>query len=60
MCHEYVDLRHLKREAEERSKAVRETTPAPVPAAEPADGLVAVLRGLVEKVRPTKTTVPAE
>ena len=28
MCHEYADLRYLKREAEERTKrAVRETTP---------------------------------
>ena len=46
MCHEYADLRYLKREAEERTKrAVRETTPAPAPAAEPAGGLVAVLRG---------------
>ena len=60
MCHEYADLRYLRREAEERSKAVRETTPAPVPTAEPAGGLVAVLRGLVEKVRPAKTTVAAE
>ena len=60
MCHEYADLRYLKREAEERTKrAVRETTPAPAPAAEPG-GLVAVLRGLVEKVRPAKTTVAAE
>lgn len=61
MCHEYVDLRYLKREAEERVKeTVRGTTPAPAPAAEPAGGLVAVLRGLVEKVRPAKTTVAAE
>jgi hypothetical protein len=61
MCHEYADLRYLRREAEERTRqAVRETTPAPAPAAEPAGGLVAVLRGLVEKVRPTKTTVAAE
>ena len=59
MCHEYADLRNLKREAEERSKrAVRETTPAPAPAAEPTG--VAVLRGLVDKVRPAKTTVAAE
>ena len=59
MCHEYADLRYLKREAEERTKeTVRETPPAP--AAEPAGGLVAVLRGLVEKVRPAKTTVAAE
>jgi hypothetical protein len=61
MCHEYADLRYLKREAEERAKqAVRETTPAPGPVTEPAGGLVAVLRGLVEKIRPAKTTVPAE
>ena len=61
MCHEYLDLRYLKREAEERMKeSVREAPPAPAPAAEPAGGLVAVLRGLVEKVRPAKTTVAAE
>jgi hypothetical protein len=61
MCHEYTDLRYLKHKAEERTKhAVRETTPAPAPAKEPAGGLVAVLRGLVEKVRPVKTTVAAE
>ena len=61
MCHEYADLRYLKRETEERTKrAVRETTPAPAPAAEPAGGLATVLRGLVEKVRPVKTTVAAE
>lgn len=61
MCHEYADLRHLRREAEERTKQnVRDTAPAPVPATEPADGLVAVLRGLVEMVRPTKTTAAAE
>ena len=61
MCHEYVDLRYLKREAGERTKEpVRDTTPAPAPAAEPAGGLVAVLRGLVEKVRTAKTTVAAE
>jgi hypothetical protein len=60
MCHEHVDLRYLK-EAEKRTKGtVRDTTPAPAPAAEPAGGLVAVLRGLVEKVRSAKTTVPAE
>lgn len=59
MCHEYADLRYLRREAEERTKeTVRE--PAPAPAAEPAGGLVAVLRGLVEKVRPAKTPVAAE
>ena len=59
MCHEYVDLRYLKREAGRRMKeTVRE--PAPAPAVEPAGGLVAVLRGLVEKVRPAKTTVAAE
>lgn len=59
MCHEYADLRYLKRQAEERTKEiVRE--PAPAPAAEPAGGLVAVLRGLVEKVRPAKAPVAAE
>jgi hypothetical protein len=59
MCHEYADLRYLRREAEERTKeTVRE--PAPAPATEPAGGLVAALRGLIEKVRPAKTTVPAE
>jgi hypothetical protein len=61
MCHEYVDLRYLKREAEERAKAsARETTASPPLAAEPTGGLVAVLRGLLEKVRPAKTTVAAE
>jgi hypothetical protein len=61
MCHSYFDLNYLKREAEERMKeTVRETTPALAAAAEPAGGLVAVLRGLVEKVRPAKTTVAAE
>jgi hypothetical protein len=40
-------------------ETVRTTTPAPAPAA-PAGGLVAVLRGLVEKVRHAKTTVAAE
>jgi hypothetical protein len=61
MCHEYADLRYLKREAEERTKrAVLGTTHSPAPAAEPNAGLVAVLRGLVEKVRPAKTTVAAE
>ena len=61
MCHEYVDLRYLRREAEERMKEpVRDTTPAQTPVAEPAGGMVAVLRGLVEKIRPAKTTVAAE
>jgi hypothetical protein len=61
MCHSYADLRYLKRETEERMKEiVRDTAPAPAPAAEPAGGLVAALRGIVEKVRPTKTTVAAE
>lgn len=59
MCHEYADLMYLRRQAEERAKeTVRE--PAPAPAAEPAGGLVAVLRGLVEKVRPAKTTVAVD
>lgn len=59
MCHEYADLRYLRRQAEERTKeTVRE--PAPAPAAEHAGGLVAVLRGLVEKVRPAKTPIAAE
>jgi hypothetical protein len=61
MCHEYADLRYLKREVEERTKrAVPETTPTPAPAAEPAGGLVAVLLGLVERVRPAKATIAAE
>jgi hypothetical protein len=60
MCHSYADLRYLRREADDRMKEiVRETTPAPTPAAEPG-GLVAVLRGLFEKVRPAKTTIAAE
>ena len=60
MCNSYADLRYLRREAEERTKeTVRDTTPAPVPATEPG-GLVAVLRGLIEKVRSAKTTVAAE
>ena len=59
MCHEYADLRYLKREAEERTKrAVRETTPAPAPAAEPAGGLVAVLRGLVRRYGPRRPRSP--
>jgi hypothetical protein len=59
MCHEYIDLRHLRHEAGERVKeTVRDTTPAPAP--EPVGGLVAVLRGLIEKVRPAKATVAAE
>ena len=58
MCHEYADLRYLKRQAEERTKeTVRE--PAPTPA-QPAGGPIAVLRGLVEKVRPAKAPVAAE
>ena len=60
MCRNYVDLRYLKREAEERTKeTVCDTTPAPAPATEPG-GLVAVLRGLIEKVRPAKASVAAE
>jgi hypothetical protein len=59
MCHEYADLRYFRREAEHRLKeSVREPTPAP--AAEPAGGPVAVLRRIVEKVRPAKTPVAAE
>jgi hypothetical protein len=59
MCHEYAGLRYLRQQAEERTKeTVRE--PAPAPSAEPAGGLVAVLRGLIEKVKPAKTTVAAE
>lgn len=59
MCHDYADLRYLRRQAEQRSKeTVREPTPAP--ATEPTGGLVAVLRGLVEKVRPAKAPVAAE
>ena len=61
MCHEYVDLRFRRGEAEERiQKTVRDTVHAPAPAREPTGGLVAVMRGLLEKVRPRKTTVPAE
>jgi hypothetical protein len=61
MCHEYVDRRYLKGEAGDRMKETgREATPAPSPAAEPAGGLVAVLLGLVEKVRPAKAKVAAE
>jgi hypothetical protein len=61
MCHSDADLGYLKREAEERMKeTVTDTTPAPAPAAEPAGGLVAVIRGLVEKVRSAKATVAAE
>jgi hypothetical protein len=61
MCHEYVDFRYLKREAEERAKeTARDTTLSPAPAAEPTAGPVAVLRGLIEKVRPAKTPVGAE
>jgi len=61
MCHEYSDLRYLKRQAEERAKETSGASrPAPAPAVEPGGGLVAVLRGLVEKVRPAKATVPAE
>ena len=61
MCREYVDLGYLRREAEQRLKETgRQTAPAPAPMAEPAGGLVAFLRGLVEKLRPAKATVPAE
>ena len=61
MCHEYAHLRYLDREAEERVKeSTRETTPSPAPVAEPAGGLVAALRGLIETARPAKDTVPAE
>lgn len=59
MCHEYADLSYLKRQAEEGTKeTVRE--PAPAPATEPVGGLVAALRGLVEKVRPAKAPAAAE
>ena len=61
MCREYADLRNLRRVVEERTKLTgSDTRTAPAPAAEPVGGLVAVLRRLVEKVRPTKTTVAAE
>ena len=61
MCREYADLEYLRRETEERMKeASRKPAPPPTPAAAPAGGLVAVLRGLLEKVRLAKSTVPAE
>lgn len=61
MCREHVDLAYLRREAEQQLKETgRQTAPAPAPAAEPVGGLVAVLRGLFERVRPAKTTVPAK
>ena len=60
MCHGYADLKYSKRDAQERiQETIRNTTSAPAPAAE-VNGLVAVLRGLVEKVRPAKATVAAE
>ena len=61
MCHEYAKFSYLERDVTERmKKPIRETTSAPAPAAEPAGGLLAVMRGLLERFRPTKTTVPAE
>ena len=60
MCHGYADLKYSERDAQERmQETIRDTTSAPVPAAE-VNGLVAVLRALVEKVRPAKTTFAAE
>jgi hypothetical protein len=60
MCHSYADLNYLKRDAEERMKeTVRDVPSEPAPATEPG-GLVAALRGLVEKVRPAKSTVAAK
>jgi len=61
MCHEYARFSYLERDVAERMKPpVRERPRAPAPAAEPAGGLVAVLRGLLARIRPTKATVPAE
>jgi hypothetical protein len=61
MCHDYADLRYLRGKAEKRIKeTVREMPPLPAPAVEPAGGLVAVLRRLLEKLRIATTTVPAE
>lgn len=60
MCLEYAKFSYLERDVTERmKKPIRETTPAPTPTEEHAGGLVAVLRGLFDKFRPTKTTVPA-
>jgi hypothetical protein len=61
MCHEYSDLRYAKYAAEKRAKeSVRETSPTPAPVAEPAGGLVAALRGLVERLRPVRARTAAE
>jgi len=61
MCHDYAKFSYLERDVtEQMKKPIRETIPAPAPAAEPTGGLVAVMRGLLEKIRPTKITVPAE
>jgi len=61
MCHEHLRYSYLERDVTERmKKPIRETTPAPAPAEEHAGGLVAVMRGLVEKIRRGKTTIPAE
>jgi hypothetical protein len=61
MCHEYADLMYAKHAAEKRAKEpVRETAPAPTPSAEPAGGLVAVLRGMVERFRPVRVRTAAE
>jgi hypothetical protein len=61
MCHEYAELKYAKHAAEKRAKEpVRETTPAPTPSAEPAGGLVAVVRGLVERFRPVGARTAAE
>jgi len=61
MCHEYVHYSYVERNATERlPRSVREPKPASVPSEERTGGLVAVLRGLLEKVRPTKAAFPAE
>ena len=61
MCHEDAEFMYAKYAAEQRAKEpVQETSPMPAPVAEPAGGLVAFLRGLLEKLGPAKTTVAAE
>jgi hypothetical protein len=61
MCHEYAKFSYLERDVTERmEKPIRERPSAPAPASGPTGGLVVILRGLFEKFRPSKTTVPAE